>query len=163
MHQLNKENTLRHIFDGIYYKPRFSKLLDKVLSPSMDELVLAIARKNQWVISPTGDFALNYLGLSTQVTGRIVSLSSGSSCSYEYGSQVIRFIQAPLKEIDFKLYESKLLVQAILTLERNHQIDNDLIKRIGNKFSPVQKKFILEDTADTKKWVREMIIKVCEN
>jgi len=89
LHQLNKAGTLKHIFDGIYYKPKFSKLLDKELSPNLEELVLAIARKNEWVISPTGDFALNTLGLSAQVPARIVYLSSGSSCSYEYGRQVI--------------------------------------------------------------------------
>ena len=161
--RLNKSKTLIHIFDGIYYQPKFSKLLDKELSPNMEELVLAIARKNKWVISPTGDFALNFLGFTTQVPGRIVYLSSGSSCTYEYGRQTIRFIETPLKEIDFKYYESKLLVQAILTLERNHQIENYLNKRIGNKFSPVQKKLILKDTVNTYKWVREIIIKVCES
>lgn len=163
LHQLNIEKTLRHIFDDIYYKPKFSKLLDKEISPSLDELVLAIARKNEWVISPTGDFALNILGLSTQVPARIVYLSSGSSCSYKYGSQVIRFIQAPLKEINFKHYESKLLVQAILTLGKDRQIENDLIKLIGKKFSPIQKKLILDDTVDTDKWLRKIIIKVCKN
>jgi len=163
LHQLSDTNTLIHIFDGIYYMPRFSKLLEKELSPNMEELVLAIARKNQWVISPTGDFALNFLGLSTQVPGRRVYLSSGSSCTYEYGRQTIRFIEAPLKEIGFKYYESKLLVQAIFTLERNHQVKNELSKRIGNKFSPAQKKHILKDTVDTYKWVREIIIKVCES
>ena len=29
LHQFNKAGTLIHIFDGIYYKPKFSKLLDK--------------------------------------------------------------------------------------------------------------------------------------
>lgn len=162
LHQLNKAGTLKHIFDGIYYKPKFSKLLDKELSLNLEELVLAIARKNEWVISPTGDFALNILGLSSQVPARIVYLSSGSSCSYEYGRQTIRFIQTPMKEIDFKLHESKLLVQAILTLGKNHQIENDLIKLIGKKFSPAQKKLILQDTVDTYKWVRDVVIKVCE-
>ncbi len=129
----------------------------------MEELVLAIARKNEWVISPTGDFALNILGLSTQVPARIVYLSSASSCSYEYGRQVIRFIQAPLKEINFKHYESKLLVQAILTLGESYRIENDCLKLLGKNFSPVQKELILEDTTDTYKWIRETIIKVCEN
>ena len=163
LHRLNKSKILMHIFDGIYYKPKFSKLLDKELSPNMEELVLAIARKNQWVTSPTGDFALNILGLSTQVPARIVYLSSGSSCSYEYGRQTIRFIQAPLKEINFKHYESKILVQAILSLGKDHQIENDLIKLIRKKFSPAQKKLILEDTVETYEWVRDVVIKICEN
>ena len=163
LQQLNKAGTLKHIFDGIYYKPQFSKLLNKELSPNLEELVLAIARKNEWAISPTGDFALNILGLSTQVPARIVYLSSGSSCSYKYGRQIIRFIQTPLKEINFKHYESKLLVQAILTLGESFWIEKDYLKLLGKNFSSTQKELILEDTTDTYKWIRETIIKVYKN
>lgn len=141
--------------------PKFSKLLNQQLSPDMEEVVLAIARKNKWVISPTGNFALNVLGLSTQVPGRIIYLSSGSSCSYEYKNQTIQFIQAPLIEIDFKLYESKLLVQAINALGKEHRIDNDQIKHLSQKFSSAQKKQILEDTERTYKWIHEIIVEVC--
>jgi len=161
LYRLNKAGTLRYIFDGIYDMPKFSKLLNQQLSPDMEEVVLAIARKNKWVISPTGNFALNILGLSTQVPGRMIYLSSGSSCSYEYKNQTIQFIQAPLIEIDFKLYESKLLVQAINALGKEHRIDNDQIKLLSQKFSSAQKKQILEDTERTYKWIHEIIVEVC--
>jgi integrase len=68
---------------GIYDYPRFSKLLDQSLSPDIDQVARALARKFRWCIQPTGATALNFLGLSTQVPARAVYLSDGPDRVYQ--------------------------------------------------------------------------------
>ncbi len=46
---------------------------------AVDELIKAIARRDNAQILPTGETAQNLLGLSTQVPTRYVYLTSGSS------------------------------------------------------------------------------------
>ena len=45
----------------------------------------ALARKFNWRIQPSGDAALNLLGLSTQVQGRWIYLSDGPGRELESG------------------------------------------------------------------------------
>ena len=47
------------------------------MSPDIDQVATAMARKFRWRIQPGGAPALNYLGLSTQVPARAVYLSDG--------------------------------------------------------------------------------------
>ncbi len=53
--------------EGVDDYPRFSKFLDQSLSPDIDQVARALARKFRWRIQPSGATALNFLGLSTQV------------------------------------------------------------------------------------------------
>lgn len=56
---LNRMGTIRRINRGIYEYPRYSELLNQTLSPDMDQVARAIARKMNWRIFPSGDTALN--------------------------------------------------------------------------------------------------------
>jgi Family of unknown function (DUF6088) len=77
LHRLEKRGAIRRVIRGIYDYPRFSKLLDQSLSPDIDQIAGALARKFRWRIQPSGATALNFLGLSTQVPARAVYLSDG--------------------------------------------------------------------------------------
>ena len=81
----------------------------------------ALARKFNWRIQPSGDAALNLLGLSTQVPARWEYLSDGPSREYELGSATLAFRKSALKDAGFKLRESGLLVQAMKVREQNHR------------------------------------------
>lgn len=74
---LVRQNTIRRICRGVYDDPKYSELLKQELSPDFNQVAQALARKFNWRITPTGDAALNLLGLSTQVPGRPVYLSDG--------------------------------------------------------------------------------------
>ena len=63
---LTKAGTIRRVCVGVYDYPRQSEMLGQ-LSPDIDQVAQALARKFNWRIQPSGDTALNLLGLSTQV------------------------------------------------------------------------------------------------
>jgi hypothetical protein len=66
LHRLEKRGEIRRVIRGIYDYPSFSKFLDQTLSPDIDQVARALARKFRWRIQPSGATALNFLGLSTQ-------------------------------------------------------------------------------------------------
>ena len=103
------QGKIRRVARGIYDYPRYSELLEQELSPDIEQVAHAYARKFNWLIEASGDTALNILGLSTQVVANYIYLSNGSSKKYEIlGNIVIQFKKSALKNIGFK---PKLLVE----------------------------------------------------
>ncbi|MFK5892009.1 MAG: DUF6088 family protein, partial [Pseudomonadota bacterium] len=64
---LVKKNKIRRISRGIYDYPKYSELLKRELSPDIEKVADAYARKFNWKIEISGNTALNILGLSSQV------------------------------------------------------------------------------------------------
>ena len=116
LHRLEKRGEIRRVIRGVYDYPRFSKLLDQHLSPDIDQVARALARKFRWRIQPGGATALNFIGLSTQVPARAVYLSDGPDRAYQVGNSALVFEHTASKESGVKLKESGLIVQALKSL-----------------------------------------------
>ncbi len=70
LNRLVKDKEITRILKGIYYKPKYIELIGEYAMVSVDEVADAIARKYNWTIAPSGNTALNLLGLSTQVPAK---------------------------------------------------------------------------------------------
>jgi hypothetical protein len=75
--KLLHEGKVRRLARGLYDIPKQSKLLRTQLSPDIDAVARAIARRFRWRIVPSGAHAANLLGLSTQVPAKVVYLADG--------------------------------------------------------------------------------------
>ncbi len=157
---LTKSGKIRRVSQGVYDSPKFSKLLDQQLSPDMDQVAHALARKFNWRIQPSGDAALNLLGLSTQVPGRWIYLSDGPNREYEISKTTLNFKKAALKDIGFKHPKSGLIVHALKALGRE-QITPDTIESIRAQIIPTHFKRILNDTRTVTSWVYDAIKQIC--
>ena len=160
LHRLLKKGTIRRVTRGIYDYPRQSKRLGGELSPDIGQVAQAIARKSGWRIQPSGPTALNLLRLSTQVPSQWMYLSDGPTRSYKIGRQTLAFKQSPLKESNFKLRESALIVQALKSLE-SQRITEDTISKIREWLDPGKRSVVLKDTRTATGWVYEIIRKIC--
>ena len=158
---LLKKEKIRRACRGIYYFPKYSELLKQELSPDIDQVAQAIARKFNWRIQASGDAALNLLGLSTQVPGKYVYLSDGPDRSYQIGNTTLTFKKSALKEIGFRHRESGLIVHALKALGKE-RIDNQIIDKIKDQLDPKKCNKIMQDTKTVTSWVYEIIRKVCE-
>lgn len=158
--QVCKSGTIERVMHGIYHYPEWSDLLQQNLSPDPDRVAQAIARKYGWNIQPTGNTALNYLGLSTQIPGKMLYLSDGPSRKYSYGKQQLEFKHKTLKEARFKHSESALIVHALKALGKEH-ITEEKIDKIKTKISPDIWEKILKDTDKVTGWVRAIILSIC--
>jgi hypothetical protein len=86
-----KHGLIRRVIRGIYDYPRHSKILHKSVSPDIDQVAHALARKFAWRIQPDGATAQNLLGLSTQVPARVAYLSDGPDRSYRIENTSLSF------------------------------------------------------------------------
>ena len=158
--RLKAKGTIRRVFRGLYDYPRYSDLLDGQLSPDLNQVASALARKFGWRIQPSGAAALNIIGLSTQVPAKVMYLSDGFSNSYKVGNTTLVFENTSLKDAGFKLPESALIVQALKSLGSD-RITNDVSERIRKWLKPELRAKVLKDTRSTSSWIYDVIKKVC--
>lgn len=158
--ELTRQGKIRRVARGIYDYPRYSELLQKTLSPDIDQVAAAYARKFGWRIEVSGESALNLLGLSTQVPGRYVYLSDGPNRRYEVSGVELEFKKSALKNIGFKYRESSLLVQALKALGKEH-VTPELIEKARQQIAPAQFERILKDTQGVTGWIFEAIKQIC--
>ena len=160
---LSKDKKIRRAARGIYDYPKYSELLKKELSPDIEQVALAIARKFNWRIEVSGNSALNILNLSTQIQAKYIYLSDGPNRSYKLlNDVVIEFKKSTLKDIGFKYKESSLIVQALKELGKEN-ITNETIEKIKDKIEPKMYEKILKDTQTTTVWIYEIIKKICKD
>ena len=158
---LTKTGKIRRVCRGVYDYPRYSELLNRQLSPDLDQVAHALARKFNWRIQPSGDTALNLLGLSTQVPGRWVYLSDGPGREYGVGSHTLVFKKSALKDVGFKYRESGLVVQALKALGLEH-VDQKVVERIRQQLESNACDRILKDTRSVTGWIYEAIKRICK-
>ncbi len=161
LHRLEKKGTIRRVIRGIYDYPRYSKKLGQQLSPDIDQVARAIARKWRWDIQPSGPAALSILGLSTQIPAKYLYQSNGPDRSYKVGKTQIAFQKVPPKETGFKHHESYIIVQALKSLGAQH-ITRGTISKIRNWLDPKLRDQVMKDTRTVAEWIYDAIRDICK-
>lgn len=161
LHRLTAEGRIRRVIRGVYDYPRFSELLRQSVSPDLDQVAHAFARKFAWRIQPDGATAQNLLGLSTQVPARVVYLSDGPDRAYKIGRTTLGFEHSALKEAGFKLRESRLVVQALKAFGEG-RITPSVISEIRERLTPELRQKMLLDTRTATGWVYAAIQAIAE-
>jgi len=159
--ELLKDGKIRRVSRGIYDYPKYSDFLEQNVSPDIDQVARAYARKFNWRIEILGDSALNMLGLSTQVVAKYIYLNDGANRSYDILGTTLEFKKSTLKDIGFKYKESSLMVQALKTLGKE-RITADVIKQIQKNIEPKMYEKILKDTQSSTTWIYETIKQICQ-
>lgn len=158
---LAKSGKIRRVLRGVYDYPKYSELLSAQLAPDLDQVAKALARKFNWRIQPSGDAALNLLGLSTQVPGRWVYLSDGPDREYAVGNNTLVFKKTALKDVGFKSPKSGLIVQALKALGKD-RIDSSVLKKIRAQLDSKDSQKVLNETRSVTGWVYDAIKQICQ-
>jgi hypothetical protein len=154
--RLKQQGTVRRLIQGVYDYPYFSTLLNAPSSPDPNAIALAIARVNGWTILPTGDTALNLLGLSTQVPAQYQYFSDGPSKRYAWQGGTLIFKHRTNKETTILSYRTALLVQALKSLGENG-IDAAVRAALREKFSIHELNLALKEARYSTSWVYNTI------
>lgn len=107
---------------GIYLKPKMDPELGP-LKPSLEDLARTVAERDKVVIRPTGAYALNRLGLSTQVPTRVVFLTSGNPKNINVGNSTLVFLKTTPKQLAVEQENIFLVIQALIALEDQGEDD----------------------------------------
>ncbi len=128
--RLTQEKKLQRLAHGIYYIPKTHPVFG-LLIPSMEEVAQAVAEHEHVRILPTGSYALNKLGLSTQVPTNQVYITDGQARQIKIGKGSIKFKPTTPKKFGMKGPISSLLIQGLEAMDLN-QITPDMQRRIGD-------------------------------
>ena len=99
--RLVESGQVERMGQGIYVIPKNDKVFGKVL-PSMEQLAEVLAKKEHVKIKPSGQYALNKVGLSTQVPMKLVFLTTGYSKKIQIGKNAIVFKSTTAKKLSMK-------------------------------------------------------------
>ena len=156
--RLVSKGTLKRAAQGVYYIPEIDPVLGE-LHPGAEDIAQKIAEKEKVRIRPTGAYALNKLGLSTQVPMKIVYLTDGVPRTLKVGKATIKFIATTTKRLSTKGQLSGLIILALEELNLKH-IDQQEEKRILDLLSKENPKHLQHDLKLAPARIHDYIVKL---
>jgi hypothetical protein len=155
LHRLEKDRIINRVAHGIYVRPKISKLIG-VLTPTAEEVAGAIAKRDKIRTLPTGSYALNALGLSTQVPMNIVLLTDGSPREIKVGKRTIKFKKTTPKSLLAKGKISRLVIQALKEIG-NGNVTVEEEQKILDLLRKEDVKDLMHDIALAPVWVQKIM------
>lgn len=154
LERLTHKGELRRIATGLYARPIMDPIIGPV-NPPVDAIARAISKRDRARIIPSGDYALNLMGLSTQVPLQVVYLTDGSTRNVKIGKRSITFVHTAPKYLTARGELSGLALQALRTLGKNRVDDDEILKIQG--FLKNEKKAHLEhDKLLAPVWIQKI-------
>jgi len=150
--RLEKQGMLTRLAFGIYLYPKQSKLLGNI-TPSLEEIAKAIAKRDKARIVPTGSYALNALGLSTQVPLNAVYLTDGAARKVKVGKRTILFKKASPKNLAAVGTISGLAIQALKAIGEGKVSTNEE-QQILKLLKKEPKETLSLDIALAPEWIK---------
>lgn len=161
--RFTKNEKIVRVANGIYCYPEVDdKLGLGVLMPTLDQIANAIAERSHARIVPTGDYALNVLGLSSQVPLNCVYLTDGSPRKVEIaGGRGVIFKKTAPKNLSFKNRLAMLVTSALKSIGREN-VTAEQIAHIEQLLKKEDKDSVLADLALMPIWIRKIVAKAYE-
>lgn len=159
--RLENKQVIVRVAQGIYVRPKISKLLG-ALVPSAEEVAEAIAKRDRIRTLPTGSYALNALGLSTQVPMNIVLLTDGSPREIKVGRRTIKFKKTTPKNLLSKGNISRLVIQALKEIG-NGKVTIEEENKIILLLKKEEVKALKHDIQLAPIWIQKTMRKALEN
>lgn len=160
LERLEKDKSIRRLARGIYDKPEYNDKFKMFASPKINEVALTIARRFNWNICPSGNYAINLLGLSTQIPARYVYISDGPYKTFKIEETEIEFKHSNKKEISDFSYKTSIIIQALKTIGCIN-LTNEHIEQIRKHLSKQEMQVLLVEGQKTNIWIYEVIKDIC--
>ena len=161
LERLEDTKEIKRVHQGIYSLNLFDDVLNLPVLPSIDDVVNCLSRKHKWIICPTGNAALNVMGLSTQVPASYTFLSSGPYKNYLIYDVRVSLKRTMTRELIDYSYKTMLLIQCIKAIGQDNITYEDMTI-LKNKLSPTDKITALVETLTIQAWIRKIIVSICK-
>ena len=155
LERLVKSGELDRVATGIYVRPRYYEDIGK-LYPDIETIAQAIAKRDRAKIVPTGSYALNRLGLSTQVPMNIVYLTDGAARMVKIRKFTIKFKKTTPRNVSATGKISRLVIQALRTIGKSHLADEE-INQIQHILKHEKPSHLEHDIWLAPAWIREIM------
>jgi len=160
--RLCKKDFLIRLSAGIYLYPQHDKLIG-IVYPSIETIAKIIAKREKTRLIPTGAYALNALGLSTQVPAKVVFLTDGTARVVKVGKRAtVKFKRTVAKNLSYKGKISLLAISALKEIGKDNATDEQL-QKIKETLQHEKQENIIHDANLAPVWVSKIILKMIED
>ena len=146
---------IRQLARGLYDYPKIDPELGP-LQPSTDDIASALAGRDATRLQPSGAYAANLLGLSTQVPMRVVYLTDGRSRTVQVGKRQIVLKRTTPRNMATAGRSSGLVIQALRHLGREN-VDEQIIAQLDHRLNDDARKQLMNDIRYAPAWIAEII------
>ncbi len=157
LERLEDKGVLMRVAQGIYVRPKISQLIGP-LTPSAEEVAEAIAKRDRIRTVPTGSYALNALGLSTQVPMNIVLLTDGSPREIRVGRRMIKFKRTTPKNLLAQGKISRLVIQVLKEIGHG-KVTEEEEQKILTVLKKENEKELKHDISLAPVWIQKIMKK----
>jgi hypothetical protein len=158
LERLVKSGELNRVAAGIYVRSEIDPIIGPV-TPEIGAIAKAIAKRDRARIIPTGIYALNQLGLSTQIPLNIIYLTDGAARKIKIGKRTITFKKTAPKNLTAIGEISKLAIQALRTIGKD-KITEEEIGKIRHLLKKEKLTHLQQDIRSAPEWIRKIMITV---
>jgi len=152
LERLVVKGELKRVARGIYTRPKVSELVGELM-PTTEEIAKAIAKRDKARIIPTGDYALNAIGLSTQVPMNAVFLTDGAARKISIGNRTIVFKKTAPKNLATIGKISGLAIQALKEIGKD-KLEEWEQNKIIDLLKKEEKTILQHDILLAPEWIR---------
>ena len=158
LERMMKDGTILRISHGIYYYPKIDKVLGLgVLYPTLEEIAEGIAKHDKARIVPTGLYALNRLGFSTQIPMNVVFMTDSYNRKIVlHNGSSIQFTRSSPKYLAFRSELAMLLTSAFRSLGKEG-VTPEVLSRTKELLGMENKGVVEQDYPLMPAWVSSII------
>ena len=160
--RLCNDKFLIRLSAGIFLYPKTDKYIG-VIYPSIEEIAKEIAKREKARLIPTGVYALNALGLSTQMPMRVVFLTDGTPRIINIeGKASIKFKKTIPKYLALR---GKIMTLVIFALKEigQKQISDEHLSKIKKALEKEKRENIEHDVKLAPEWIATILLKLTNN
>ena len=154
--RLEKKQLLVRLAHGIYLYPKIDKELG-ILYPSTESIAEAIAKRDKIRIIPTSIYALQQLGISTQIPMNVIYLTDGAPRKIKVGKRTITFKKTAPKNLAIKNKVLSNIVQGFKELGKEN-ITDEIRQKINQALQKVPVEILKEEILNAPVWVRNEVL-----
>ena len=154
--RLEKKQLLVRLAHGIYLYPKIDKELG-ILYPSTESIAEAIAKRDKIRIIPTSIYALQQLGISTQIPMNVIYLTDGAPRKIKVGKRTITFKKTVPKNLAIKNKILSNIVQGLKELGKEN-ITDEVKQKINQALEKVPVEILKEEILNAPVWVRNEVL-----
>jgi len=155
LRRYRQSGLIRQLARGLYDYPRTDPEIG-MLTPSPDSVAKALAGRDAVRLQPSGAYAANLLGLSTQVPMKIVYLTDGRSRTVQIGKKQVILKRTTPRNMATAGKISGLVIQALRHWGQKH-IDEDVIARLDRRLDADAGKQLLKDVRFAPAWIADIM------
>jgi hypothetical protein len=152
--------TIRNLARGLYDYPKTDPQLGRLQS-TIDDIANALAGRDEIRLQPSGAYAANRLGLSTQVPMKVVYLTDGRSRTVQIGKRQILLRNTTPKNMAAAGKISGLTIQALKHLGKD-QVDDHIIDQLNRRLDDTARKQLLKDIRSAPAWIADIFRKLAQ-